>query len=54
MREKFNPSVTTCHLPYILPCKTQRRTLKVILYSFVKCPKKLNKLNLTGNISLHS
>ena len=23
----FNPSVTTCHLPYILLCKTQRRRL---------------------------
>ena len=30
----FNPSVTTCHLPYILLCKTQRR--RVIL-SCVLC-----------------
>ncbi len=30
----FNPSVTTCHLPYILLCKTQRR--RVIL-SYISC-----------------
>ena len=32
--EIFNPSVTTCHLPYILRCKTQRR--RVIL-SYISC-----------------
>ena len=30
----FNPSVTSCHLPYILLCKTQRR--RVIL-SYISC-----------------
>ena len=28
MREYLNPSVTACHLPYILLHKTQRRSLK--------------------------
>ena len=30
----FNPSVTTCHLPYILLCKTQRRRL---ILSYISC-----------------
>ena len=29
----INPSVTSCHLPYILRCKTQRRRLIVTLRS---------------------
>ncbi len=32
-----NPSVTACHLPYILLCKTQRRSGKVTLYSLQRC-----------------
>ena len=29
----FNPSVTSCHLPYILRCKTQGRRVRVTLRS---------------------
>nr|DAW95746.1 MAG TPA: hypothetical protein [Caudoviricetes sp.] len=37
----FNPSVTTCHLPYILLRKTQRRRVRCIslslLFRFYTC-----------------
>ena len=33
--EIFNPSVTTCHLPYILLCKTQRR--RRLILSYISC-----------------
>ena len=50
----FNPSATTCHLPY--GCATPRnatghgkgRSLKV------NCPKKLDKLHLTESVSSYS
>ena len=29
LRIFFNPSVTTCHLPYILRCKTQGRSVEI-------------------------
>ena len=45
----FNPSVTTCHLPYILLRKTQRRRL-IVNYPL----QKPDKFNLTGSVSPHS
>ena len=35
-----NPSVTACHLPYILRCKTQGRSFKISSIVKIEIPRK--------------
>lgn len=47
----INPSVTSCHLPYVLHSKTQRRSFKISSIVKIEIPRKATGHKVTEELN---